>query len=140
VDDIFVRLDPGEELHSALQRLVSELGLVAAAVTSGIGRMRITCMGYLDDDQTYHTSDYEEPMELLSLQGNISYLDGAPFTHLHGVFSMDSGRVVGGHLFSTEVHVTAEIHLRIMGRNEDFPMQRCEIAGSEFKQLRFGSE
>ena len=39
-DDVFVRLDPGEEIHTSLQGLADEIGFDAAAITSGIGRTR----------------------------------------------------------------------------------------------------
>ena len=38
--DIFVRLDPGEEVHASLKGLAEDLGIDAAAITSGIGRTR----------------------------------------------------------------------------------------------------
>ena len=38
--DLFVRLDPGEEIHAALKMLADDLGFDAAAITSGIGRTR----------------------------------------------------------------------------------------------------
>ena len=42
--DLFVRLDPGEEIHAALKMLADDLGFDAAAITSGIGRTRDNCM------------------------------------------------------------------------------------------------
>ena len=38
--DLFVRLDPGEEIHATLKALADEVGFNAAAITSGIGRTR----------------------------------------------------------------------------------------------------
>ena len=43
--DLFVRLDPGEEIHAALKMLADDLGFDAAAITSGIGRTRDNYMG-----------------------------------------------------------------------------------------------
>ena len=36
-EDVFVRLDPGDEIHASLQDLADEIGFDAAAITSGIG-------------------------------------------------------------------------------------------------------
>ena len=47
-EDLFVRLDPGEEIHAALQSLADKVGFDAAAITSGIGRTRDTLYGYMD--------------------------------------------------------------------------------------------
>ncbi len=38
-NDIFVRIDPDEEIHESIQRL-SEYGIVNASITSGIGRIK----------------------------------------------------------------------------------------------------
>ena len=35
-DDVFLRLDPGEEIHASLQALAEKIDLNAAAVTSGM--------------------------------------------------------------------------------------------------------
>ena len=49
-EDLFVRLDPGEEIHATLQSLADKVGFDAAAITSGIGRTRDTLYGYMDED------------------------------------------------------------------------------------------
>ena len=46
-DDLFVRLDPGEEIHRSLQSLAEEVGFDAAAITSGIGRTKNNLYGYM---------------------------------------------------------------------------------------------
>ena len=45
--DLLVRLDPGEDIHEALQNLADEVGFDAAAITSGIGRTRNNKYGYI---------------------------------------------------------------------------------------------
>ena len=52
-DDLFVRMDPGEEIHATLQSLADEIGFDAAAITSGIGRTRQSTYGYMDDCLLY---------------------------------------------------------------------------------------
>jgi len=99
--------------------------------------VRATDVGYLGDDSVYHRVVLEEANELLSMQGNVSVLDGKPFTHIHIVLSDDDHVVHGGHLFSSIVHVTAELHLRILEKNVRIPMTRCSVPGSEFKPLSF---
>ena len=47
-DDLLVRIDPGEEIHSSLQKLADEVGFNAAAITSGIGRTRENIYGYMN--------------------------------------------------------------------------------------------
>tara|TARA_B100000029_G_scaffold312390_1_gene304874 strand:- start:1885 stop:2313 length:429 start_codon:yes stop_codon:yes gene_type:complete len=131
-DDVLMRLDPGEELHAAIQSL-SEHGIECAAVTSGIGRVRDIRMGYLGSDGVYHTLDHDGPMELLSTQGNLVPGPDGPFTHLHVVMS-DNGHVVhGGHLYHATIHVVGEIHLRVL----DAESMKREPTGSDFVALKF---
>ena len=69
--DLFVRLDKGEEIHESIRSL-SEQGITAAAITSGIGRIRGTVIGYLDSKGVYQKVTLDEPMELVSMQGNLA--------------------------------------------------------------------
>ena len=132
--DAMIRLDPGEEIHASLKAWAKEHGVKAAAITSGIGRIRETSAGFLDGEGVYRAINRVEPMELLTLMGNLALHEGEPFTHLHITGMTDDHEVVGGHLFSSVVHITAEIHLRIL---ESMPMIRCPLEGSEFIRLEF---
>ena len=71
-NDIFLRLDPGEEIHRSLQEVADALNLNAAAVTSGIGRVRASVYGFMDDDHVYHRRTIEGGAELVALQGNLA--------------------------------------------------------------------
>ncbi len=135
--DIFARLDPGDEIHTSIQAICKEEGVSGAAITSGIGRVRETDIGYLGEDQIYRRIVLKEASELLSMQGNVAVLDGEPFTHIHIVLSDDDHAVHGGHLFSSTVHVVGEFHLRVLEKNVRVPMTRCSVPGSEFKPLSF---
>jgi len=132
--DLFMRLDKGEELHGSVRSL-SAHGIRAAALTSGIGRVRNTTIGYLDSEGIYQKVTIDEPMELLSMQGNLAPGPDGPFSHIHIVSSDDDHVVRGGHLFEATVEVTAEIHMRILGE-EDVPLER-EATESEFLRISF---
>jgi predicted DNA-binding protein with PD1-like motif len=132
--DLFVRLDRGEGLHDAIRSL-SNHGISTAAITSGIGRIRGTEIGFLDSDGIYQKMEIEHPMELLSLQGNLAPGPEGPFTHIHIVASDDNHVVRGGHLFEATVEVTAEIHLRIL--DEDGATIVREATESDFFGLSF---
>jgi len=137
-ENVFVRLDPGEEMHESLREVARAEGIGAAAVTSGIGRVENALIGHLDAHGSYQQKMLIGPVELLSVQGNIASLKGEPFTHLHVVVSDDEHVVHGGHLFEARVTVTAEIHMRVLGgRVTDRFMSRCEIIGSDFVELKF---
>ena len=133
--DLFVRLDPGEYIHSSLQSLADEVGFDAAAITSGIGRTRDNKYGYMNEKGIYQRRDLENPSELVSLSGNIARTEeGEAFTHIHCCWSDDDNNVHAGHMFQSVVHVVAEIHIRIMA---EAIMTRCPLADFELLGLQF---
>ena len=128
--DLFVRLDPGEDIHETLQNLADEVGFDAAAITSGIGRTRNNKYGYMNEEGVYQRRDLEDPSELVSLSGNIARTeDSSAFTHIHCCWSDDDNNVHAGHMFQSVVHVVAEIHIRIMS---DAIMTRCPLQTSNY--------
>ena len=151
--DVFVRLDPGEEIHGSLRRrhwygvggspVWSKM--TAAVITSGIGRVRDAEIGYLDADGAYQTVVHKGAMELLSMEGNLAPGPDGPHTHIHVVLSDDGHVVHGGHLIRATVAVTAEIHLRDLSavdgapfeREEDWEAPGNQLPGSQFLRLSF---
>ncbi len=134
-DDLFVRLDPGEEIHRSLQSLAEEVGFDAAAITSGIGRTKDNLFGYMNDDGVYQRKLLQSPSELVSLSGNIARTeDGNPFTHIHCCWSDNDLNAHAGHMFECVVAVVAEIHIRIM---EEIMMTRCPLPDVQLLGLKF---
>ena len=134
-DDLFVRLDPGEEIHTSLREIADKIGFDAAAITSGIGRTRDNAYGHMSESGEYHRAEIAEACELVSLQGNFArFKDGSAFTHIHATISDDDMGVHAGHLFNATVEVVAEIHIRIM---QDVIMTRCPVENSSFIALEF---
>ncbi|MCR4392174.1 MAG: DUF296 domain-containing protein [Candidatus Acetothermia bacterium] len=103
---VVVRCQDGERLPDVLL----ELGLQAAGILCGIGMVRDLALGYWDGEK-YVEERVEEPVELLSLQGNIGDEEGRPVVHVHVVAGRKGGEAIGGHLLSATVHNTAEIIL-----------------------------
>lgn len=95
------RVARGEALQEALLRLADEHGLTTAWV-SAIGAFEwIELTEYDQVEQRYEPAHRFERCELLSMQGNLSSREGAPFWHLHATVSIrEDGRdvVYGGHV------------------------------------------
>ena len=72
--DLFVRLDPGEEIHASLKELADDIGFDAAAITSGIGRTRNNQYGFMNGEGVYQRRPLDSPSELVSLSGNLSLI------------------------------------------------------------------
>ena len=134
-EDIFVRLDPGEEIHASLGSLADKIGFNAAAITSGIGRTCDNVYGFMNNDGIYIKRQLVNPSELVSLSGNIARTEeGNAFTHIHCCWSDDDNNVHAGHMFSSKVAVVAEIHLRILTHAI---MARCPLPDVQLLGLRF---
>ena len=134
-EDLFVRIDPNEEIHKSLQNLANEVGFDAAAITSGIGRTRENQYGYMNEEGVYQRRDLAPPSEMVSLSGNIARTkQGEAFTHIHCCWSDDDNNVHAGHMFQATVHVVAEIHIRILS---EAIMTRCPLVNYELLGLEF---
>ncbi len=95
------RVFRGERLRDALHRIVDEHGLRNAWV-SAIGAFEwIELTEYNQETRRYEEAHRFERCELLAMQGNLSFRDGAPFWHLHATVSLREGEkdvTYGGHV------------------------------------------
>ena len=111
-DTIVVRLDKGDEIVKSLLDVAKKEKLTLASV-SGIGATDDFEVGVFD----LARSDYEHVRfggnhEIVSLVGNVTAKDGAPYLHLHIACAGEGGKIVGGHLFEGKISLTAEIFLQ----------------------------
>lgn len=106
-----VRLEKGEELIATLTKLVEDEKIPTCWI-SGLGASSSAELGFYDiDKQEYNWQTFDEPMEILALSGNISWLDAKPNLHIHGSFSKKDFSSVGGHIKELVVNGTCEIFL-----------------------------
>ena len=111
-DRYFVRIDKDEDLFSSLEKFAAEEKLKSGHL-SGIGALKDCELGFYHlHSKTYDRKMFSEEAELLSLDGNLSILDGKPFFHIHTVLGGEDFRCYGGHLFSANVAVTCEVNFR----------------------------
>jgi predicted DNA-binding protein with PD1-like motif len=108
---LLVSLTRGDDLRSSLQDLAADQKLVGASV-HGIGALQDPELGWWDlPNQTYHKRVFPGLYELLTLQGNLSLLEGKPLLHAHVTLSGPDYQVFGGHFFEARVGVVAELFL-----------------------------
>ena len=107
-----VRPEVGEDIIKVLLEICEKENIRCAEV-SGIGGMsRVTAGCYSHEHGKYLQKTWEEPMEMISLQGNVSVKDGRPYLHVHASFSGVDCNVVGGHLFEAVVGITGELFIK----------------------------
>lgn len=110
VDSLLV-LERGEELHKALDAYAKEAKLDSAWL-SGLGGAGSVTLGFYDlPRERYQWKTFDSPLEIVSLTGNLSIVDGEPFWHIHGVFSGPDYKTIGGHVKELTVGPTCELHV-----------------------------
>ena len=109
-----VRLSVGEDIVKAVTELCRRENIVCAQV-NGIGAVSRATVGFYDLAKgEYKPKTFDEPMEMVSLLGNMTRKDGEPYIHLHASFSNEKCEVVGGHLTEAIIGVTAEIFVNVL--------------------------
>ena len=102
-------LNRGEKLHAKLQEFAREHELKGAWV-QGLGGSGVMTLGYYNlAEREYEWREFSEPMEILSLQGNLAWVDGEPFWHIHGSFGDRDFTSIGGHVKEMTVGLTCEL-------------------------------
>ena len=109
-----VRLDPEEEILTQLARL-AEAETIHLAEISGLGALKELEICVFDTKaKVYYNNTYAEAMELLSLTGTVTCMDGRPYLHVHATAGDGTGKAVGGHLKRAVISATAEILVRVI--------------------------
>src|SRR3979411_3359972 len=92
---IAIRLHKGLDLKASIESLVRKQKISAGCIMSAVGCLshaRLRMASATADDQDIR--DYGEPLEIVSLMGNVSQ----ERAHLHVAVSTQEGNVIGGHL------------------------------------------
>lgn len=111
-DGYMLRLEKGEEVVSTITGFVASENIQAGTI-AGLGAVCDATIGYFSShSKKYYQQSFEGEFELLSLTGNISWLDDKPVLHAHVVLSKPDYSLIGGHLFSAVVALTVEAHIR----------------------------
>ena len=111
-DTYIVRIQRGEEILTQLTELCRKEKITLAAV-EGIGAADRVVMGlYNVEEQVYHKTELTGEMEITSLLGNISEMNGGPYLHLHINVAGADGITRGGHLNEAVISATCEISIR----------------------------
>ena len=106
---IFFRFEDGEDVFESLSKLAQKHNVQSGVILCGIGMLRHFQIGfYAGGTEGYMIDEYQEPVELLSLSGDISLRANKPFFHMHVALGKRDKSAFGGHLISATVHNTLE--------------------------------
>jgi len=108
-----IRLEDGENLIDSIKVVCKNYKIESGIVLNGIGMLREVKVSYWNGKE-YLTEFVKNPVELVSLQGNVSTTedDGDPIIHIHAALATDNHSVIGGHLTDGIVNNTGEIFLQ----------------------------
>ena len=106
---LVARVKTGSDLLLSIERLVEEEGMKAGVILSGVGLLKRACLRncrtlpkehpITDVNRSY--LNFERPLEIIAVSGNVSEFKGKPQVHVHVTLSYVEGEkisVIGGHL------------------------------------------
>ena len=106
------RLKTGADWRGEIEALADDVEAEAAWFTA-LGAVQDAELWFYDqDDQEYAPIAFDEPLEVASCVGNVSWLDGERFAHTHAVLSRPDGETVAGHLNEATVFA-GEVYMRV---------------------------
>ncbi len=107
-----LRFDAKEEVLGELKGFC-EKKQITAAWFSGIGAAsEVTIAFWNPKTKTYEERTMTESLEIVSLTGNVSSLNGHIAVHAHGAFADYGHRTWGGHATRVVVSATCELVLK----------------------------
>lgn len=106
-----IRLARGESIMTTLHDFCEEKG-IRAGLLQGIGGVMAAEVGFYNlGKKEYEFKKLNEVLEIASLLGNVSIVEGKPFLHIHIVLADKDQKTYGGHLKEASVAGTCEIYL-----------------------------
>jgi len=111
-DDYFIHIEKNEKVMKTFTEICMKNNISNAKI-SGIGAVKNTEIGAYDTlKKEYIKKKFNDILELVSFEGNITLNNGTPFPHAHVVLSDHSMNTFGGHLFETTIAAVGEFFLK----------------------------
>ncbi len=96
----------GEEIVESIKKLCEKEDIKLGTI-SGIGATNRAVIGLFETNtKEYHSKELTGDMEITSLVGNISQMNGEVYLHIHINLANEENKVFGGHLTSAIISAT----------------------------------
>ncbi|WP_458401324.1 PPC domain-containing DNA-binding protein [Candidatus Avelusimicrobium sp.] len=106
------RLPKGKDLLESLAGFCHD-NQVKCGIVNVIGAVENATISIFDQDKKkYDKKVIAEPLEVVSLMGNISIQDNRPCVHAHVMLANQEGQVFGGHLLPGTKIFIAEAYIQ----------------------------
>lgn len=116
---VIARLDKGEEILEQLEIIARKESIKLASVSALGATNDITVGVFRTGEKKYYANHFTGDMEIVSLTGTVSTMDGKYYAHLHMSAGDDQGHVFGGHLNRAVISATCEMVIRIIDGQVD---------------------
>ncbi len=118
-----VRLDPGDEIGASITALAEQEN-ITCGIIQGLGASDHADLALYDvAKKEFHTRTFDEPMEISSVNGNITRKDGEVYFHIHITLCNASLETYGGHMKACRISATGELFVTVVdgevGRRQD---------------------
>ena len=109
-----VRIDLGEDIVESLKKLCEDEHILLGRVEA-IGATDHAVIGVYDlEKKEYYPEKIEAFMEIASLNGSITAMDGKPYIHLHAMLADQDHVIHGGHVLEMRVGATCEMFVTVL--------------------------
>lgn len=118
-EKIVARIDKGEEILEQLKVIAEKENIKLASVSALGATNDITVGVFHTAEKKYYSNHFTGDMEIVSLTGTISTMNGEYYAHLHMSAGDAEGHVLGGHLNKAVISATCEMVISIIDGEVD---------------------
>lgn len=116
---IIARMDKGEEILEQLE-VISHKENIRLASVSALGATNDMTVGvFRTEEKKYYANHFTGDMEIVSLTGTVSTMNGSYYAHLHMSAGDTEGHVFGGHLNRCVISATCEMVIQVIDGEVD---------------------
>ena len=109
-----IRIDLGEDIIERLKKICEDEQIHLGRVEA-IGATDHAIIGVYDlEKKEYYPEKINEFMEIASLNGNITAMEGKPYIHLHATLADQNHVIHGGHVLEMRVGATCEMFVTVL--------------------------
>ena len=118
-DTVIARLDKGEEILEQLAVIAEKEHILLAEVSALGATNDITVGVFRTGEKKYYANSFQGDMEIVSLTGTVSTMNGQYYAHLHMSAGDTEGKVFGGHLNRAVISATCEMVITVIDGEVD---------------------
>ncbi len=125
-----VRIDLGKDIVESLKKLCEDEHILLGRVEA-IGAADHAVIGVYDlEKKEYYPEYIDEFMEIASLNGSVTAMDGKPYIHLHATLADQHHVIHGGHVLEMRVGATCEMFVTVS--DGEVTRQKDKVLGINF--------